>query len=237
MDDFVPPPEATSVHRFNYVRGSPANLVDWSGRYESAASQSTALGVFFQLVGRNTLPMISRAISGVRPWVTVGSKSGSSKLARRLATAVSATIIASCAYQMLDVCSVDLPVFYPGWEHREVTMHIYGAIVSGFGTKFTRREGGHDRWCANQTACEGASVENETDCDEYPFNSTKEDVDLRQNGVSLKVVNRSRNRSLGSRLGQFYDACSVDPTNPDKNAFGVIAIPTTFFTQWNCGSQ
>ncbi len=134
MDDFVPPPEATSVHRFNYVRGSPANLVDWSGRYESAASQSTALGVFFQLVGRNTLPMISRAISGVRPWVTVGSKSGSSKLARRLATAVSATIIASCAYQMLDVCSVDLPVFYPGWERREVTMHINGAIVSGFGT-------------------------------------------------------------------------------------------------------
>jgi hypothetical protein len=116
-------------------------------------------------------------------------------------------------------------------------LHNLQAQMTGYGLFFEKRTGDHERWYDHDTRCEGASVAEKTDCDEYPYNKTVENKQMRPMGVSLKVVNAALNRSLGSRLGQFFDDCGVDATNPDKRAFGVIALPSTWTTQWSCGNN
>ena len=195
---------------------------------------------------------ISRAIAiGGRAIVSTGSKAVRSKglkgtlvVLRQLSRVLDSIEATVCARTQNKNCDVDIPTFFSGrfhftsgGLHGKVTEHIADAIESGVTPILHKNSATHDGWYAKDPRCIDASQASGKDCDEYPFNSTIENRQLRPHGVSLRPINLSQNRSHGNALKRFYEACGLPDhdVDSDGSTFAVIPVVSSPVTFWRCG--
>ncbi|MGL5829023.1 MAG: NucA/NucB deoxyribonuclease domain-containing protein, partial [Angustibacter sp.] len=123
-----------------------------------------------------------------------------------------------------------LPIFAPGTDIKEAAEHDHDAIRAGqpallqYATPEENAARGvppgwYEFSLNRPNNCTGETgLESGTDCDEYPYASTRQ----AGSGASLKPVNSADNRREGRLLNGFYEACSLK--NIPRKDF--ITVPT-----------
>ncbi|WP_247046073.1 fibronectin type III domain-containing protein [Arthrobacter rhizosphaerae] len=96
------------------------------------------------------------------------------------------------------------------WFAPEYSKKGQAATNKGYDRKWYDRPRKHPQWQPN--ACTGR-IKAVTVCDEFPFWSTNQAVDLSGIVASVEPVPKAEGSYQGTDLAQFYDQCSVDDTD------------------------
>lgn len=157
------------------------------------------------------------------------------------AAAMTITSVGLCVAGLNNVPVVGYPspcntrhynVLLPGQDTPQSTEHVKDAISSWIPWVFLIRGPEQSRyWLQKDPRCT-AHYQNpgSNNCDEYPYNKTRQGGGGAKPLPSLRVIPAWDNQLAGNKLGYFYTSCNLSVTNPLKGFFFVVPtiIPFTF---------
>lgn len=251
-----------TLNRYLYTNANPVNFVDPSGNVVTLQEeQVVAVGSTYIRTTAGIYPIAGGAPVVAAPLVAPGATTSAGIVAGSLvaatgivatgllakaalvAVAQTKTSVMTCAAETIvmrtsTTCNVSgYNVFLPGEDTPQTTQHIRDAILSYLPWVYLiRRPGSWDReWLKKTPECkDNYGTGSGLDCDEYPFASVWQGGEYATPRPHLRLVQGiGDNRLNGTRLGQFYDECSISEMNPLKGIFFVIPIwgPETV---WSC---
>jgi RHS repeat-associated protein len=226
----IDPASATSAdprtaNRYVYAGSDPVNNVDPSGAFMMSVSFAGDLSL----------------AASIQFSAAVGTQVITRALLARLALYIAASTVGT--YTLIDIgtrtkieecindtragkntCRPEIPMLVYGDDVAQVRDHVGDAIADTSPSILTRTPS-HGRWYAGHIGpgkpCSGAT---NTQCDEYPFNSTHQGGPSNYPGsVSLRSVASGHNSTAGGYLSGFYSICNI-PVDNKSRPFKVIPI-------------
>lgn len=147
------------------------------------------------------------------------------------------TVAKQCVALNITASCSTLPIFSPGADLGEATVHDFNAIL-GTLDPGTNNPGSRPAeltwadaasrspsgWYSGTYPCNTSYDGQLQNCDEYPYVSTKEGGTAEK--ASLKLIDRRDNLGEGQYLLHFYNVCGVSsPTSSSGHRFVVVPIP------------
>ena len=127
-------------------------------------------------------------------------------------------------------CKLDFSMLIVGDDNQEVRRHISDALGSFYPARVHRQKPTHSRgWLASQRGPGKPCNDLSKDCDEYPMATHVEGGQL--NSPSLRSVDASQNRSVGSTTRWLHEKCSIRP----NDSYHVIPLKGMPITGYICG--
>ncbi|SFK25795.1 putative Ig domain-containing protein [Lysobacter sp. cf310] len=224
--------DPVSLHKYLYANANPAYYVDPSGYFSDLGGMTMGLQIQAQLSVTAVPSLVTAGLIAKVTLYSVAAVTGTYVLTDVLIRTKLEECINS-AKSGQNKCKPQFAMFLVGDDSSEVREHVGDALSEGKPSMLSRQEPPHSRaWLRLNKgpgrACAGGAG---TDCDEYPWAASREGGAA--NDVSLRSVNESQNRSVGSHLRWFHARCGI-PANTPSRKYKVVAVRGLPVTGYVC---